>query len=181
MLHSQFGTEPQQVLEYALTVFKNGDRERGLHAREFDRLIVVFDRDEHMSYHAALAQAAAQSGKLRNDNGVAVPVGLAATALASALLSMAMPGVLEHPCRAQMAATSTTNVACLFIIFLLCSLRQLKTHSAPTVAAAPARLSPTPPVRLHPLFSAVLRKLTPTALSPLNTPYPMRITVFPGT
>jgi len=74
VLHSQFGTEPQQVLEYALTVFKNGDRERGLHPREFDRIIVVFDRDEHKSYHAALAQAAAQSGKLRNDNGVAVPV-----------------------------------------------------------------------------------------------------------
>ena len=74
VLHSQFGTEPQQVLEYALTIFKNGDRERGLHPREFDRIIVVFDRDEHKSYHAALAQAAAQSGKLRNDNGVAVPV-----------------------------------------------------------------------------------------------------------
>ena len=29
---------------------------------------MVFDRDEHKSYHAALAQAAAQSGKLRNDN-----------------------------------------------------------------------------------------------------------------
>jgi hypothetical protein len=29
VLHSQFGTEPQQVLEYALTVFKNGDRDRG--------------------------------------------------------------------------------------------------------------------------------------------------------
>lgn len=74
VLHSQFGTEPQQVLEYALTVFKNGDRDRGLHPREFDRIIVVFDRDEHKSYHAALAQADAQSGKLRNDNGVPVPV-----------------------------------------------------------------------------------------------------------
>lgn len=74
VLHSQLGTEPQQVLEYALAVFKDGDRERGLHPRAFDRIIVVFDRDEHRSYHAALAQAAAQSGKLRNDNGLAVPV-----------------------------------------------------------------------------------------------------------
>lgn len=74
VLHSQLGTEPQQVLEYALTVFKRGDRDRGLHPRAFDRIIVVFDRDEHRSYHAALAQAAAQSGKLRNDNGVVVPV-----------------------------------------------------------------------------------------------------------
>jgi hypothetical protein len=74
VLHSRFGTEPQQVLEYALAVFKQGDRDRGLHPREFDRVIVVFDRDEHQSYHTALAQAAAQNGKLRNDNGVAVPV-----------------------------------------------------------------------------------------------------------
>jgi hypothetical protein len=74
VLHSQLGTEPQQVLEYALTVFKRGDRDRGLYPLEFDRIIVVFDRDEHRSYHAALAQAAAQSGRLRNDNGVAVPV-----------------------------------------------------------------------------------------------------------
>ncbi len=74
VLHSQFGTEPKQVLEYALTVFKQGDQDRGLHPREFDRIIVVFDRDEHHSYHAALAQAAAQNGKLRNDNRMAVPV-----------------------------------------------------------------------------------------------------------
>lgn len=74
VLHSQIGTEPQQVLEYALAVFKEGDRERGLHPREFDRIIVVFDRDDHRTYHAALAQAEAQNGKLRNDNGVAVPV-----------------------------------------------------------------------------------------------------------
>lgn len=74
VLHSQFGTEPQQVLEYALSVFKEGDRERGLHPRAFDRIIVVFDRDEHKSYHATLAQAGTQSGKLRNDEGATVPV-----------------------------------------------------------------------------------------------------------
>lgn len=74
VMHSQIGTEPQQVLEYALTVFKEGDRERGLHPREFDRIIVVFDRDEHRTFHAALAQAEAQNGKLRNDIGMAVPV-----------------------------------------------------------------------------------------------------------
>ena len=74
VLHSQFGTEPQQVLDYALAVFKDGDRARGVHPKSFDRIVVVFDRDEHKSYHAALAQAAAQSGKLKNDNGVAVPL-----------------------------------------------------------------------------------------------------------
>ncbi|MDO9617584.1 MAG: RloB family protein [Pseudomonas sp.] len=79
VLHSQIGTEPQQVLEYALIVFKEGDRDRGVHAGEFDRIVVVFDRDEHKTYHAALAQAAAQSGKIRNDNCAAVPIDVVAS------------------------------------------------------------------------------------------------------
>ena len=74
VLHSQAGTEPKRVLEYALTVFKDGDRHRGVHARSFDRIVVVFDRDEHQTYHAALAEAAAQNGKLRNDSGATVPL-----------------------------------------------------------------------------------------------------------
>jgi hypothetical protein len=44
VLHSRFGTEPEQVLAYALTLFKEGDRECGVHAGEFDRIVVVFDR-----------------------------------------------------------------------------------------------------------------------------------------
>jgi hypothetical protein len=79
VLHSQFGTEPQQVLEFALVVFKQGAPERGIHDRAFDRIVVVFDRDEHRTYHAALSQAAAQSGKLRNDNGTAVPLDVVAS------------------------------------------------------------------------------------------------------
>lgn len=79
VLHSQIGTEPRRVLEYALTVFKEGDHARGIHARAFDRIVVVFDRDEHDTYHAALAQAAAQDGKLRNDNGAAVPLDVVAS------------------------------------------------------------------------------------------------------
>lgn len=74
VLHSRFGTDPLQVLRYALKVFRDGDREHGLLPRAFDRIVLVFDRDEHQSYHAALAQTNAQSGKLRNDNRVAVPV-----------------------------------------------------------------------------------------------------------
>lgn len=79
VLHSQFGTAPHQVLDYALTVFKEGDQARGICAREFDRIVVVFDRDQHQTYHAALAKAEAQSGKLRNDSGAAVPVDVVAT------------------------------------------------------------------------------------------------------
>jgi hypothetical protein len=79
VLHSLIGTEPQQVLEYALTVFKEGDRERGIHARSFDRIVVVFDRDEHRTYHAALEQAAAQNCKLKNDNGIVMPLDVVAS------------------------------------------------------------------------------------------------------
>lgn len=79
VIHSQLGTEPQQVLDYALTVFKDGDRARGVRAREYDRIVVVFDRDQHDTYHAALAKAQAQSGKLRNDERSAVPVEVVAS------------------------------------------------------------------------------------------------------
>lgn len=79
VLHSQIGTEPLQVLDYALTVFKEGDRAHGIHPGEFDRIVVVFDRDQHQTYHAALAKAAAKSGRLRNDNRVAVPVDVVAS------------------------------------------------------------------------------------------------------
>jgi len=74
ILQSQFGTQPQQVLDYALSVFKRGDLARGIHAGEIDRIVLVFDRDEHPSYNATLARAMAQSGKLRNDNRAAVPI-----------------------------------------------------------------------------------------------------------
>lgn len=79
VLHSQFGTEPQQVLKYALSVFTKGAPERGLRQRAFDRIVVVFDRDEHLTYHAALAQAEAQNGKLKNDDGDAVQLDVVAS------------------------------------------------------------------------------------------------------
>lgn len=79
VLHSRLGTEPQQVLDYALTVFKDGDRASGVRAGEYDRIVVVFDRDQHQTYHAALAKAQAQRGRLRNDEGTAVPVEVVAS------------------------------------------------------------------------------------------------------
>lgn len=79
VLHSPIGTEPAQVLEYALMVFKEGDRTRGIRAKEFDRIVVVFDRDDHRTYHTALAQAAAQNRKLKNDNGMPTPLDVVAT------------------------------------------------------------------------------------------------------
>lgn len=69
----EFGTEPIQVVDYAEHLFRSGDRARGIEAREFDRVIVVFDRDDHLTYHAALAKAAALDGRLANDEKQRIP------------------------------------------------------------------------------------------------------------
>lgn len=67
------GTEPLRIVEYAKTLFTKGSRELGIHARSFDRVVVVFDRDEHHTYHAALTLAAALNARLENDENVKVP------------------------------------------------------------------------------------------------------------
>lgn len=63
---SDYGTAPQQIVEYAEDFFhvKN---------KAYDRIYVVFDRDDHPSYHNALNSAAARDKKLKNDNGSKVP------------------------------------------------------------------------------------------------------------
>lgn len=57
---SAFGTAPQQIVEYALAKFSESGA--------FERVYVVFDRDDHLTYHNALAMAEALAGKLKNDN-----------------------------------------------------------------------------------------------------------------
>jgi hypothetical protein len=79
VLHSDYGTEPAQVVDFALTIFRHGDRARGLAAKAFDRVVVVFDRDEHATYHEALAKAAGQNGRLRNDQGDVAPLEVVAS------------------------------------------------------------------------------------------------------
>ncbi len=68
-----YGTEPLRIVDYAEDLFRNGNRERGISARGFDRVIAVFDRDSHHSYHAALAKAVALNERMINDEGVKVP------------------------------------------------------------------------------------------------------------
>jgi hypothetical protein len=63
----ELGTTPIQVVEYTRTLFEDGDRHKNIQRRAFERLYAVFDRDDHDSYHAALALAASLDGKLRND------------------------------------------------------------------------------------------------------------------
>jgi hypothetical protein len=67
------GTEPLRVVEYAEHLFTEGQRALGIHARSFDRVVAVFDRDEHHTYHAALQRVAALNGRLENDEKVNVP------------------------------------------------------------------------------------------------------------
>lgn len=66
------GTAPLKVVDYAKNLFMNGDRHKGIQRRAFERVYAVFDRDDHESYHSALAQAEALNGKLRNDAKQAV-------------------------------------------------------------------------------------------------------------
>lgn len=67
------GTAPMQVVEFAEELFVNGDAARHMSPRAFDRIYVVFDRDEHHSYHQALAAAQAKHLFLENDEKERVP------------------------------------------------------------------------------------------------------------
>lgn len=61
------GTEPLQVVDYARELFENGDRHKGIRPRVFEQVYAVFDRDDHRTFHNALARARALDGTLRND------------------------------------------------------------------------------------------------------------------
>ena len=65
--HSQFGTSPLQVVEYAENLFVNGDEAKDIQPCAFEQIYAVFDRDDHDTYHNALSRAAALDGKLCND------------------------------------------------------------------------------------------------------------------
>lgn len=69
---SALGTQPLQVVEFAERLFLDGDASKGIQPRAFEQVYAVFDRDDHPTYHAALAKAAALHTKLRNDLGVHV-------------------------------------------------------------------------------------------------------------
>lgn len=64
---SVLGTEPLQVVDYARELFENGDRHKGVRPRAFEQVYAVFDRDDHRTFHNALARARALDGTLRND------------------------------------------------------------------------------------------------------------------
>lgn len=67
VLPSALGTSPIQVVNHAEAVFRKGDRHLGILPRAFEHVFAVFDRDDHRTYHDALAHAQALDGQLRND------------------------------------------------------------------------------------------------------------------
>jgi len=50
VLHSQYGTQPRQIVDFAVAKFNK--------SKEYDSVYAVFDRDDHATYHDALARAA---------------------------------------------------------------------------------------------------------------------------
>lgn len=60
VLHSEAGTCPRQIVEFAQSVFQSG-------GRKFEKIFAVFDRDEHPRFHEAVDLARSLDGKLRSD------------------------------------------------------------------------------------------------------------------
>lgn len=65
---SAYGTSPLQVVSYAETLFLEGSELKHIEPRAFEYVYVVFDRDDHETYHNALAKMDAINGKYLNDN-----------------------------------------------------------------------------------------------------------------
>ena len=70
---SAVGTAPIQVVDYAERLFLEGDRAKAIDHLGFDRVIAVFDRDDHASYHQALDKLKALNLAHENDDGEPVP------------------------------------------------------------------------------------------------------------
>lgn len=70
---SATGTQPLQIVDYAEKLFRSGDNHIRIQPRTFDRVVVVFDRDDHATYHSALNRADALNGNLKNDDGQRIP------------------------------------------------------------------------------------------------------------
>jgi hypothetical protein len=59
VLPSQFGTQPSQVVKFAVSKFEE--------TKGFEKIFAVFDRDDHTTYVDAIAHAESLDGKLKND------------------------------------------------------------------------------------------------------------------
>lgn len=64
IIPSELGTDPLNIVKSAIVEFKK--------TSAFDRIFVVFDRDDHINYTDAIGKAEATDGKLKNDERQAV-------------------------------------------------------------------------------------------------------------
>lgn len=68
-----YGTSPDQVVNYAKNLFINGNEHLKIQPKSFEKVYVVFDRDEHEHYHKGLTLADSNNNKkLRNDQKNAI-------------------------------------------------------------------------------------------------------------
>jgi hypothetical protein len=67
------GNDPLNVVSYAEKLFLQGDPHRHIDRLAFDQIVVVFDRDDHATYHAALNRANQINRSMKNDIKVKVP------------------------------------------------------------------------------------------------------------
>lgn len=63
----KYGTDPLSVVNYAEDLFIHGNPTIQVSPRSFERVYVLFDRDDHQTYHNALTKADSLDGKLKND------------------------------------------------------------------------------------------------------------------
>jgi RloB-like protein len=61
VLHSAYGTQPGQIIDYAEAHFAK--------TKAFERVYAVFDRDSHQTYANALARAQQLDNAFKNDEG----------------------------------------------------------------------------------------------------------------
>ena len=59
------GVDPLSLVDIAVLIFINGDQKAV--SRSFDEVYVVFDRDDHNSYHNALGKVNSLNRKYKND------------------------------------------------------------------------------------------------------------------
>ncbi|MFI3272052.1 MAG: RloB family protein [Pseudomonadota bacterium] len=72
VLQSPEGTDPKSVLEGAIHIFKNGDAHKRITPRAFDKVYIVFDRDQHESYAHTLQRLSDQGVSCKNDEKIDV-------------------------------------------------------------------------------------------------------------
>lgn len=65
---STYGTEPIQIVEYAESLFLNGEQSKNIQPKAFEEVYVVFDRDDHKTYHNALLKIESLNLRFKNDN-----------------------------------------------------------------------------------------------------------------